>query len=414
MKRRDFIKTAGGATVVSTFLQNDLLNGTIAFSQERDSGGQGVRFIEPFDGAILHRRSGEPVLGLTETGTLKIKVSGTTDRPVELMIFFHEGIHGEGQLVPIHQTGNEFRAEVELRERFNTLQLFDAKTKNAIDGATSLVIWLKESFPRYRFQIDDNSFWLRDIHQQNYQSLFDCFYLAMLRDFHKKYNSKFALNCFYSTPERDFDMSMFSDRYKSEFEDNADWLRLTFHAENEFPDNPYQNATPEKLAADFDQTAAEIQRFAGMAYSAPAIIHWGTIRPECYQTLYDRGVRSLSGYFIPLENGQWLVNFQLPDAQSRYLMNHDAWFDKKSRLIFSKLSIVCNTVSLAETIPTIQRSMANPNTAEVMDLLTHEQYFWPFYQNYYADHADRLDAVLRYVTEFGYKPVWHNDGFYSV
>ena len=34
------------------------------------------------------------------------------------------------------------------------------------------VIWLKDSYPRYRFQVDDNSFFLRDIHQKGYKAIF--------------------------------------------------------------------------------------------------------------------------------------------------------------------------------------------------------------------------------------------------
>jgi len=53
----------------------------------------------------------------------------------------------------------------------------------------------------------------------------------------------------------------------------------------------------------------------------------------------------------------------------------------------------------------------NPDTAEIMDLFTHEQYFWPFYRNYIPDHPRRLDAALRWVTEHGYKPAFLQDGF---
>ena len=53
------------------------------------------------------------------------------------------------------------------------------------------VVWDRYSEPRYRFSIDDNSFFLRDIAQKNYASLFDCFYLKMLRDLNKKYGAKF-------------------------------------------------------------------------------------------------------------------------------------------------------------------------------------------------------------------------------
>ena len=50
-------------------------------------------------------------------------------------------------------------------------------------------------------------------------------------------------------------------------------------------------------------------------------------------------------------------------------------------------------------------------TAEIMDLFTHEQYFWPFYRNYIPDHPQRLDATIRWVTEHGYKPVFFHEGF---
>ena len=103
-----------------------------------------------------------------------------------------------------------------------------------------------QSFPRYRFSIDDNSFFLRDIAQKGYKSLFDCFYLKMLRDLHAKYGVKFVLNIYYTTDD-DFNLPQFPDRYKGEWRDNADWLRLAFHAYANKPDRPYQDAPPEKL-----------------------------------------------------------------------------------------------------------------------------------------------------------------------
>ena len=73
---------------------------------------------------------------------------------------------------------------------------------------------------------------------------------------------------------------MFPEKYKPEFEDNADWLRLAFHSENEFPGEPYRNATSEKLAADFDLTATQLQRIAGKAYTAGLQIHFAMVRAD--------------------------------------------------------------------------------------------------------------------------------------
>ncbi len=61
------------------------------------------------------------------------------------------------------------------------------------------VVWDRRSVPRYRFSIDDNSFFPRDIAQKQYASLFDCFYLKMLRDLHTKYGVKFTVNIYYTT-----------------------------------------------------------------------------------------------------------------------------------------------------------------------------------------------------------------------
>ena len=44
------------------------------------------------------------------------------------------------------------------------------------------VVWDKHSFPRYRYSINDNIFFLCDIAQKKHQSLLDSFYLDILRN----------------------------------------------------------------------------------------------------------------------------------------------------------------------------------------------------------------------------------------
>ena len=60
---------------------------------------------------------------------------------------------------------------------------------------------------------------------------------------------------------------------------------------------------------------------------------------------------------------------------------------------------------------TLEPLTKDPNMAEIMDLFTHEQYFWRFYQNYIPDHPQRLDVAIRWATEHGYKPVFFHEGF---
>jgi len=125
--------------------------------------------------------------------------------------------------------------------------------------------------------------------------------------------------------------------------------------------------------------------------------------------LYQRGVRALSGYFR-LSDGVWDVNYRFDEARSEYLSRHDALMDFDSGIVFSRVDIVCNSTPVERIVPTLAPLAQDPNQAEIMDLFTHEQYFWPFYSHYLPDHFQRLDTAIRWVTEQGYKPVFFHEG----
>lgn len=348
----------------------------------------------PFHGAVLNWRHGRKV----DKG-LEIVVTGVA--PPEYPVTVN------GQVAS--RAGQRFSAPIVLSERVTEI----VAVAEGITGRQEhriRVVWDRHSFPRYRFAIDDNSFFLRDIAQNNYRSLFDCPYLAMLRDFHRKYGTKFVLNIYFTTGD-DFNLTQFPDRYRSEWADNADWLRLAFHAYADKPDRPYQHAAAQKLAADYDLVAEQVLRFAGeQTWTPTTIVHWGMVLPQALPVLRQRGVRVLSGYFRKL-GGIWDVNYHLDPIRCEYLSRHDALMDFDVDIVFSKIDVVCNTLPPEEVVKTLTPLPDDPNTAEIMDLMTHEQYFWPFYQNYLPDHPQRVEAALRFVTDRGYKPVFLHEGF---
>jgi hypothetical protein len=353
-----------------------------------------LKIDAPFDGAVLNRRHGQAV-----DGGLKIHVSGKAPSGDRVTV----------NSVRAERVGAQFSSQVVLRAKETEIV---ARSEGNLGRAEQRVrvVWDKHSFPRYRFSVDDNSFFLRDIAQQQYASLFDSWYLKIFRDLHAKYAAKFVLNIYYTT-EDGFELPQFSDRYKSEWRDNADWLRLAFHAYANEPARPYQNAAPSKLIADLDQVAEQIVRFAGEeTYSPPTVVHWAMVQPTALKPLYERGVRVLSGYFRP-SNGGWDINYLVDAKRSEYLSRHDALKDFSSGIVFSKVDIVCNTTPIDKIVATLAPLAEDPNTAEIMDLFTHEQYFWPFYSHFLADHAKRLDVAIRWVTEHGYKPVLFHEGF---
>ncbi|MGA2257455.1 MAG: hypothetical protein ABSG53_22580 [Thermoguttaceae bacterium] len=187
-------------------------------------------------------------------------------------------------------------------------------------------------------------------------------------------------------------------------------MKLAFHAYADKPDRPYEDAPPEKLLADLDLIAGEIRRFAGTeAYVPPTVIHWGMTRRTAFKPVYARGVRALSGYFRKSAD-RWDINYRWDDTRSEYLSQHDAWKDFDSGIVFSRVDLVCNTVPKEQIAGILDPLAKNPSTAEIMDLLTHEQYFWPFYARYIPDHPQRLDTAIRWVTDHGYKPVFFHEG----
>ena len=365
--------------------------GPLASQLEGAGSKSHLEFLEPIDGAVLHDRLGRRV-----PEGLEIPVSGTAPTGANLLI--------QGR--PAKNESGAFRGTAVLggpRTEIVATMNGDDQEERRIR-----VLWDQNSRKRYRFAIDDNSFFLRDITQMQYPSLFDCFYLGMLRDLHARYGARFTLNIYYTTDDG-WDLTQFPDRYRGEWEDNADWLKLAFHARANEPARPYEDAPVERLLADLDLVAGEIHRFAGnAAYSPPIVIHWGMTRPEAWTPLHERGARVLGGYFRRTKE-KWDVNYRVDDFRSEWLSRHDLLKDFSSGVIFSKIDLVVNSTPLDEIVPRLESVAADPRQGEIIDLLTHEQYFWPFYKNYLPDHAHRVERAIEFVTRHGYEPVFLQD-----
>ena len=357
-----------------------------------------LQILEPFNGAVLNART-----GVQTPDGLQIRVSGIA--PVGMAV----SVNG----VAAKRCGAAFSATVTLTAFQNDI------TASAIgpDGEAShriRVVWDKFSRKRYRFAIDDNSFFLRDLFQKKPKDLFENYYLAILKKIHDEYGSKFSINCFFETPEKDFNLTMLPDCWKQQFLDNSNWLKLTWHAYNEFPDRPYEHASAATVIHDLDLVNEQIVRFAGEdTWAMPTIIHWGEIQSDVLPALYKRGVRAFSGYFTKYRN-RYMVAFGLDENTCGKLENTRLLMHWPSGIVFSRLTCVINCTPIENIIPAIQKDMASPDTAEIIDFLTHEQYFWPFYKNYIPDHAKRMETAARFVTEHGYEPVFFHEGFLGV
>ncbi len=350
-----------------------------------------VQIDDPICGAILDQHH-----GTSRDGGLAIRVAGKAPSSLRVVV------NGE----PARRDGERFISEVVLRRKITEII---ARAPATGDECRVKVVWDRLSRPRYNFAIDDNIFFLRDVARKQYASLFDCFYLKLLRDWHKKYGACFTLNLYFAS-EDGFQLPDFPDRYRGEWKDNAEWLKLAFHAYADKPDRPYQDAPASKLLADYDLVAEQIRRFAGSeTFAPPTNLHWSMARPDALKALATRGVRVLSGYFRP-DNGRWDINYQLDDRRSEYLSKHDRLMDFDLGIVFIRDAIVCNSTPVDQVAAVLDPLDRKTDHQETINLLTHEQYFWPFYSGYLPDVPQRVETAIRWATDHGYQPVFFHEG----
>ena len=316
-----------------------------------------MKIISPIDGDMLHARD-----GIAVEGGLQITVM----------------VAGE----PVNVVLKDYR---------NVLELGDEKI---------VVYWVKDFAGGYRLSIDDNIWFIRDIYYNAgiYRSIFDNPYLAFLKKVNKVYGTKIHLNLFYQT--EGFNLSLLSDEFVGEWKAQADWLRLSFHALGEFPDKPYIKAGYEQMKKDCELVMREIRRFAGTEIMGPVTtVHWGEATVEGVRALRDLGYRGLLGYFN-VDDELPEVSYYLDVEQRRHIKRRFIWKDNASDMVFVRSSIVIDKTPLVGIRPHLDGG----GLPAYVDLLVHEQYYYPFYFNYQPDYEGRILTAVQWAQDNGYKP----------
>ncbi|WP_147433412.1 hypothetical protein [Paenibacillus ginsengarvi] len=266
------------------------------------------------------------------------------------------------------------------------------------------VIWLKQASSKYRLSLDDNIWCLKDIAENAhvYRSIFENPYLALYKEAHDTYGTKVHINIYYQT--EGFDLSQMPDKFKEEWKANAHWLRLTFHAMQNDPDKPYIAAPAEEVIRDCERVTSEIIRFAGKELLDPVTtIHWGEATRESCRALRKLGFRGLAGYFR-FGDGKPIVSYYLDDEQTAHLAKRDFWKDRSEDLVFIKIDAVLDKLDVEQIVPELDRLKESPHESGFIELLIHEQYFYPFYRGYQPEYRNKIMTAAKWASENGYEP----------
>jgi hypothetical protein len=287
------------------------------------------------------------------------------------------------------------------------------KNDSTGEEETAIVYRLKHFAGGYRLSIDDNIWFLRDIHQHAgiYRSIFDNPYLAFLRGVHEKYGTKIHINLFYQTDN--FHLGMLSNAFRDEWQQQSGWLRLSFHALQEFPDMPYRTAGYEEVKKDCELVMGEIDRWAGKELMGPVTtLHWGESTVEGSRALRDAGYRGQLGYFN-VDDDLPAVSYYLTTEQRRHIKQRFVWKDNKEDIVFIRSSIVIDKTALPDIRPHLDGYKKSGGLPPFVDLLVHEQYYYPFYEAYQPDFRQRIMTAVQWAKDNGYKPRFLSESIFE-
>ncbi len=301
------------------------------------------------------------------------------------------------------------------------------------------------------FFIDDVIWPFRDLTRDRPASIFEQRWLKILKEAHDRFGLKVALNAFYRTDyfygDEEFTLADMTDAYKAEWEANADWLKIGFHAKQEFPDYPHVNIDYEDMKNQYLRFEKEVKRFAGEKTLSTAFNpHWSPVSREGIQALSDCGVllscvtsgdlcsfEDFDGklpygvsarlkYNRKPETAIWTRSRPGSDKVSAALSGYNhisteddmktlhttkMFWDEGTKIYFKKFftSVLLNGTPI-ENIKDVVRSTLK---GEYSCFATHEQYAYPHYYGYQANTREKLFAACEVYEEEGYEYIFIED-----
>jgi hypothetical protein len=347
-----------------------------------------IRFLSPIDGDMLCMYDGKMTNdGLLITITVsapagsRVRINGTDAKP----------------------SGDKFVADIILKNYRNQIELAEVNTGSR---QTITVFRLKNYVDKYRLSLDDNILFLKDIsdNSSRYKSIFENSYLGFLKQVHDTYGTKIHVNIYYQC--EGFNLSQMTDKYKNEWQANSAWLRLSFHALQNKPDNPYIASGYNEVKKDCEMVKAQILRFAGEEqFDHVTTLHWGAATLEGTRGLRDGGYTALAGYFNYLP-GESPVSYYLDLEKRQHLYERYIWRDNKEGIIFSRIAIVINNQDLDKIVPYLSSLKVGTHKPGYLDLMIHEQYFHKDYVDYQPDFREKVMTAVKWASDNGYKPAF--------
>lgn len=257
----------------------------------------------------------------------------------------------------------------------------------------------KNAAKHFCFTIDDNIRFMKELTENESESIFDHPYTAMLRRLHEKFDLKIQLNLFYMMDG--FDLTQMSDKYASEWRENSDWLKLSFHSHLENV-RPYESSGYDEVFEHCRAVNQEIIRFSSpKTLAKTTTVHYCRTTPEGFKALADNGIKGLLGLFGTNENPR--TSYSLDEEYASRVRNGE--IVTYQGVAFASLDMIINDMKMEEIAPRAAELLSR----DTLRVMIHEQFFYEDYKNYQPDFEEKLTVIFNILRDNGYRCVFFED-----
>ncbi len=233
------------------------------------------------------------------------------------------------------------------------------------------------------FSLDDSIEVFKDITDNQYNSIFENKELEQLKELHDSYGMVVSLYFFYE--KNGFDLSMVTDKYATEFSENADWLKVGFHSYDENTNYALENG--EKALDDYNAVMAELLRITGSSECIDHVprIHLYAGNKDVIQS-WSGAVERPRGYLSADDDRDIYL---LDSDQSKYITQLDYYYD-----IWNEIYFIPTDIRL-ENVDDLELSLMEKSDNNYLIIFTHE---WALDSNMYT----KIEKCCIYAQERGY------------
>lgn len=278
------------------------------------------------------------------------------------------------------------------------------KTTAAILIAVTAAISVNVSAQEEKYihiSFDDVYNCISDISSHNYSSVFDNSFLGDLKHFHDTYGAVFTLNCFNTCSKQpDYDISNMPDTYIEELSENSDWLKFSFHSEDENANYGSSENTSlgtatgdceEKIKASYNKFTSAILNATGTANSIDRVARLGFFGGT------ENNVKALMeceyGITGLLAADDTRISYYLNDTDNNYLLKNYEYYDKNNDIKMFKSQVRLENVR--DNKINEQFSLISSIDSNMIEIFTHEQ-------NYNNSVKARLEEYLKWAKNKNY------------